>query len=83
VSPENQPDLVEAIGTNGVTGYVRSSDLQPAAPTSPADAVKRQAAAGARSIPLYAVDGTTVIGSFELSAPTTDGTITTTTETPK
>lgn len=75
VSPANLPDLVSAIGVGGTAGYVRSSDLTPPVPSSPADAAKL--AATGRTIPLYAVDGTTVIGQFQLTAPTTTGAITT------
>lgn len=69
-SPSTEPDLIEAIGVGGIHGYVRSADLTPAEPTSPSDAVARQnSSVLARVIPLYAVDGVTVIGAFQLTAP--------------
>ncbi len=68
-SPGTEPDLIEAIGVGGIHGYVRSADLIPAEPTNPSDAVLQQVDAPGRVIPLYAVDGVTEIGVFQLSAP--------------
>lgn len=69
VSPETEPDLIEAVLPDGTHGYVRSKDLTPAGPTTPADVATRIGRVRSRSIPLYAVDGVTVIGSFFLAAP--------------
>ena len=69
-SSATDPDLAEAIATNGQTGYVYSSQLNPAAPSSPAAALAQQAAnTTAHYIPVYAQDGTTVIGRFQVSKP--------------
>lgn len=69
-SSATDPDLVQVIATNGETGYVYSSQLNPAAPSSPAAALAQQAAStSARYIPVYAQNGTTVIGQFEVSEP--------------
>jgi hypothetical protein len=53
-----------------MTGYVYSSQLNPAAPVSPAAAVAQQSAnTTAQFIPVYQQDGTTVIGEFQVSVP--------------
>lgn len=68
-TPDNQPELTEAYGVNGVHGYVRTSDLNPPDVKNPtaAAALARSGAAG-RDIPLYDQDGKTVIGRFHLDA---------------
>jgi hypothetical protein len=66
------PDLIEAIGTKGQAGYVRNEDLNPPLPSSPAEALKQQAADAAappKVIPLYDVNGN-VIGEFQFGANT-------------
>ncbi|MBW5468500.1 hypothetical protein GPJ61_11595 [Brevibacillus formosus] len=66
--PSQEPDLIEAKGENGVEGYVKSSDLSPTV-SSPEEAIafqKSKEATGYRSIPLYELDGKTVIGEFRL-----------------
>ena len=60
------PDLILATATNGKDGYVRRLDLYQIGPTTPAQAIA-QNATSVRSIPVYAVDGATVIGSFDIS----------------
>lgn len=55
-------DLIEAYATNGELGYVRATDLNQDLAADPAEALS-QDVAGHR-IPIYAVDGTTVIGEF-------------------
>lgn len=54
---ENEPDLILAIGTNGVEGYVYSSEVYG----------ERCSSSPSRLIPLYKKDGITVIGTFEIS----------------
>lgn len=49
----NDPDLIAAVGIGGTDGYVRADDLS-------AETTKQE-------IPLYNVQGTTVIGSFALA----------------
>lgn len=61
-----EPDLIAAIGVNGIEGYVKSDDLTPNI-TSIEEALEQAVANGDTSrIPLYAVDGVTIIGEFEL-----------------
>jgi hypothetical protein len=69
-SSATDPDLVQVIATNGKTGYAYSSQLDPPAPSSPATAVAQQNADTAGTyVPVYAQDGTTVIGQFEVAEP--------------
>jgi hypothetical protein len=72
VSPANEPDLIQAYATNGVLGYVRAADLDGTAPTNPISALAQERAAQAahgRTIPVYAQDGRTVVGSFTIGSP--------------
>ncbi|MDW7655726.1 MAG: hypothetical protein SCM11_00985 [Bacillota bacterium] len=57
-------DLVLAQGTNGEVGYVRASDLDEPAPKSPEEAASL--ITYSRTINLYAEDGTTIIGVFNI-----------------
>lgn len=57
-----EADLIYAIGENGVEGYVKATDLEGPVIKTPAEAV-RQVRVN-RTIPLYASDGISVIGSF-------------------
>lgn len=69
-SSATDPDLVQVMATNGQTGYVYSKQLNPAAPASPAAAIAQENANTAGLfIPVYAQDGTTVIGQFEVAEP--------------
>ena len=72
-SPQSEPDLIAAVATNGKEGYVLKSDLDrangsAAAETfkSPEEALAWQAGEGRldKSIPVYAADGSSVIGQF-------------------
>jgi hypothetical protein len=64
------PDLIAASGLDNtgahVDGYFKHADMPvQAEPKNPADAAALMAkAVPAKTIPLYAVDGTTVIGTF-------------------
>lgn len=62
---ERIPALIAAVASNGAAGYVKYSDLfcQPA-PASPAAALAAQASGESQSIPVYASDGATVVGSI-------------------
>jgi hypothetical protein len=61
-----EPDLISAVGTNGVEGYVRADDLTPKV-SSIEEAIEQNGKNGdILTIPLYDVDGTTVLGEFEL-----------------
>ena len=69
-SSATDPVLAQVIATNGQTGYVYSAQLNPAGPATPTAALAQQAAsATAQYIPVYAENGTTVIGQFEVSEP--------------
>ncbi|WP_454812750.1 peptidase M56 family protein [Paenarthrobacter nitroguajacolicus] len=67
------PDLIAVLATNNIRGYVYNTDLEEANGTaamrtfrSPADALAWQEARGNApvSIPVYDVDGKTVVGEF-------------------
>jgi hypothetical protein len=63
---ERIPELIRAVGDDGVEGYVRFEDLEGPQPSSPEQAVRMSGSD--RVIPLYAEDGTTVIGTYTLSS---------------
>jgi hypothetical protein len=67
-SPQNEPDLVLAAGAGDVVGYVRSADLMYGSGVGLTMQQIRAlpAAAGRHTIPLYAKDGTTVIGTYDM-----------------
>lgn len=70
-SPETEPDLISAVGVGGVSGYVKHTDLDGEVPKTPEEAIaltKKNKESVGREIPLYAVDGQKVIGSFKISA---------------
>jgi len=58
-----EPDLISAIGVEGTNGYVKKEDLNGLQPKTPEEAVKLNEAKP-REIPLYDVDGETIIGKF-------------------
>lgn len=83
-SPDQEPDLIAAMATNGLVGYVRKSELDIANGSaaaaefrSPEEALAWQAEQDAlaahsdeaRTVPVYALDGVTVIGEFLISGP--------------
>ena len=81
-TPQNEPDLILVVATNGKTGYAKRTDLEPKAAANPAEAVAAQKANAASTavrapIPVYESDGKTVIGKFAFS-PTGSTTTTTT-----
>lgn len=59
-----EPDLILATGENGIKGYVKKVDLEGPQPKTPAEAVIISKVAKSREIPLYDVDGETIIGKF-------------------
>lgn len=66
-SSDQEPDLVSAVGVDGAQGYVRSEDLNGELPKTPEEAVAHNSKLKAeRKIPLYDVDGKTVIGEFKI-----------------
>lgn len=62
-SPKQYPNLVLVQATNGRDGYVYSHSLQRPAPKNPQQAVSTNPTRP-RIIPVYAQNGTTVIGQF-------------------
>ena len=58
-----EPDLVLAQCVGGSTGYVRAVDLNGKMPKTPQEAVAMDSL-GPRSIPCYASNGKTIIGTF-------------------
>jgi len=69
-SYETMPDLIWACGEDDISGYVRPSDLYGPIPKTPEEALATQnklSEEGNRYIPLYDVDGKTVIGKYEIS----------------
>ncbi|MEC0226761.1 hypothetical protein [Paenibacillus alba] len=67
-SPETGPELISAIGVDGKKGYVLKTDIDGELPKSPEEAIEIQnsRSPGGREIPLYDVDGETVIGVFHV-----------------
>ncbi|WP_130610160.1 hypothetical protein [Cohnella abietis] len=67
-SPETEPELINAIGLDGTQGYVLKKDIDGEQPKSPEEAIAIQnsRSPGGRDIPLYDVDGETVIGVFHV-----------------
>lgn len=67
-SPETEPELIIAIGVDGTKGYVLKKDIDGEQPKSPVEAIAIQnsRSAGGRDIPLYDLDGETVIGVFHV-----------------
>jgi hypothetical protein len=70
-SPDNLPDLIKAVATNGKEGYVKRTDYDDPHFTNPADAVKwtMDQKGKTRTIPVYDVDGVTKIGEFVIHYP--------------
>lgn len=61
----SEPDLILAQGTNGRVGYLRKSEIFGKMPKTPQQAVAMNAQAQiSRKVPLYASNGTTIIGTF-------------------
>jgi hypothetical protein len=66
-SPDTEPDLIKAIGVDGIIGYVRAVDLNGPIPKAPEEALTMQRnAESVREIKLYDVNGKTVIGKFKI-----------------
>jgi hypothetical protein len=63
---EETPELIKAIGADGVHGYVYDDDLLALADKNSPYTVTPEIP---ESIPLYAVDGTTVVGEFLIGCP--------------
>lgn len=69
-SRDTVPDLIKAIGVDGTQGYLRSEDVYEVPPKTPEEALARQRnrEGSIRQIPLYAVDGKTVVGVFKIAS---------------
>ncbi|MFD0679412.1 MULTISPECIES: hypothetical protein [unclassified Paenibacillus] len=67
-SYESIPDLISAVGVDGTAGYVRKKDLDGEQPKTPEEAlaIQKNRPVGGRDIPLYDVDGKTIIGVFHI-----------------
>ncbi|MGG4346592.1 hypothetical protein [Paenibacillus lautus] len=67
-SPETEPELISATGVDGTAGYVLKKDLDGELPKSPEEAIAIQNSRSpdGRDIPLFDVDGETVIGVFHV-----------------
>lgn len=66
---DDWPDLIDTIGDDGKTqGFVLKSDFIGPQPQTPEEAVRIQNEVNSkpRTIPLYAKDGVTVIGTFTI-----------------
>lgn len=61
-----EPDLIAAVGTNGLNGYVKAVDLTPEVNSIEEGLEQMQSNNATRTIPLYDVEGITVIGQFDL-----------------
>lgn len=57
------PDLILAKGENGIIGYAKKVELDGPMPKTPEEALKLNNLPP-RAVPLYAVDGETIIGNF-------------------
>ena len=69
-SIDEEPDLISAYGVDGTLGYVLFKDLEGERPKTPQEALEQQSKnkGKVRQIPLYAVDGKTVIGVFNIGS---------------
>lgn len=67
-SADMEPELIRAIGVDGTAGYVLKKDLDGELPKSPEEAIAIQnnRSPDGRDIPLYDVDGESVIGLFHV-----------------
>ncbi|MDQ0111961.1 hypothetical protein [Paenibacillus harenae] len=65
---ETEPELISAIGVDGTAGYVLKKDLDGEQPKTPEEAlaIQNSRPPGGYDIPLYDVDGKTVIGVFHI-----------------
>jgi len=70
-----EPDLIAAIATNGMHGYVKRADLQSPQPKNPEEAVAMtKANAGkTKTVPVYDQEGQGVIGEFVMGGGSSTG----------
>ena len=71
------PDLILAEGINGTEGYIKLKDLNKDQPNNPEEAIaymeKMKNGPTYSNIPLYAADGETVVGKFQIFNPASKG----------
>lgn len=70
--PGQEPDLVMAIGVDGTKGYLKYSDMMGKLPKNPEEAIAMQNSRQnefPKTLPLYDVDGKTIIGEFKINNP--------------
>lgn len=67
-SPETEPELISATSVDGTEGYVLKKDIDGEQPKTPEEAlaIQNSRPPGGYDIPLYDVDGKTVIGVFHI-----------------
>ena len=61
-----EPDLIAAVGTNGVNGYIKAEELTPEVSTIKEALVLMGENGSVRTISLYDVDGTTILDQFDI-----------------
>ncbi|MCF7754454.1 peptidase [Paenibacillus xylanexedens] len=61
-----EPDLIAAIGTNGIEGYLKAEDLTPKITTIEEALAQSQVNGTVRTIHLYDVEGDNIIGEFDV-----------------
>ena len=69
---DQRPDLILATGVDGTDGYIKLKDLNKDQPNNPEEAVaymEKIKNSAPKNIPLYDVDGKTVIGEFKIDKP--------------
>ena len=67
----DEPDLIKAIGVDGVEGYVKKIDLydeenQPNTPEEAIEYMRNKSKNRSKFIPVYEEDGKTIIGKYKL-----------------
>lgn len=62
-----EPDLISATGIHQVDGYIRRIDIEKYNPQTPEEAVALMAASRPIAIPVYDIDGVTVVDEFEIT----------------
>lgn len=61
-----EPDLIAAVGTNGVNGYIKAEELTPEVSTVEEALALMGENGSVRTISLYDVDGTTILDQFDI-----------------
>lgn len=61
-----EPDLIAAVGTNGVNGYIKAKELTPEVSTIQEALALMGENGSVRTISLYDIDGTTILDQFDI-----------------